>query len=154
MEIKNVPIATTSMLIRQPLEKVFEAFVNPAITANFWFTKGSGRLEVGKQIRWDWEMYDHSEQITVKALEANKRILIEWDSYGTLTPVEWVFTSPSNDTTYVSITNSGFSGDGDAVVKQCLDTTEGFTLVLAGAKAWLEHGIKLNLISDRYPAGH
>jgi hypothetical protein len=26
------------------------------------------------------------------------------------------------------------------------------TLVLAGAKAWLEHGIALNLVADRFPA--
>jgi uncharacterized protein YndB with AHSA1/START domain len=154
MEINTAPIATTAMLIRKPVAEVFEAFVNPAITSNFWFTQGSARLQAGRQVRWDWEMYDHSEQITVKAIEENKRILIEWDSYGTLTPVEWVFTSPSSDTTFVSITNSGFGGDGDAVVKQCLDTTEGFALVLAGAKAWLEHNIKLNLVADRFPEGH
>jgi hypothetical protein len=32
---------------------VFEAFVNPDITTQFWFTKGSGRLEAGKQVQWD-----------------------------------------------------------------------------------------------------
>ncbi len=151
MEIKTAPIATTAMLIRKPVAEVFEAFVNPAITSHFWFTHGSARLQAGKQVSWDWEMYNHSEQITVKALEENKCILIEWDSYGTLTPVEWVFTAPSDDTTFVTITNSGFGGDGDAVVKQCLDTIEGFALVLAGAKAWLEHGIQLNLVADRFP---
>jgi len=42
----------------------------------------------------------------------------------------------------------------DEVVKQALDSTEGFILVLAGAKAFLERNITLNLISDRYPDGH
>jgi hypothetical protein len=32
-----------------------------------------------------------------------------------------------------------------------MDSTEGFTLVLAGLKALLEHGVKLNLVSDRFP---
>ena len=154
MEISTVPIATTAMLIRKPVAEVFEAFVNPAITSKFWFTKGSDRLQAGKQIRWDWEMYSHSEQVSVKAIEENKRILIEWDSYGTLTPVEWLFTSRSDNTTLVTITNSGFGGDGDEVVKQALDTTEGFVLVLAGAKAYLEHNICLNLVADRFPEGH
>jgi uncharacterized protein YndB with AHSA1/START domain len=36
---------------------VFEAFVNPDITTTFWFTRSSGRLEAGKQVEWDWEMY-------------------------------------------------------------------------------------------------
>ena len=31
------------------------------------------------------------------------------------------------------------------------DATEGFALVLAGAKAWLEHNVALGLVGDRYP---
>jgi len=77
MEIKDVPIAKTEMLIRKPVSEVFEAFVNPAITSRFWFTKGSGRLQAGKHIRWDWEMYDLSVDVHVKSIEENKRILIE-----------------------------------------------------------------------------
>jgi hypothetical protein len=73
---------------------------------------------------------------------------------GAPTTVEWVFTSRSNNTTLVSVTNTGFSGNGDEVVKQALDSTGGFTLVLAGAKAFLEHNINLNLIADRFPDGH
>jgi uncharacterized protein YndB with AHSA1/START domain len=154
MEIKNIPIAKTEMLIRRPVSEVFEAFVDPAITSRFWFTKGSGRLEAGKQIRWDWEMFNHSVEVSVKAIEENKRILIEWEANGPATTVEWVFTSRPDNTTLVSITNSGFSGDGDEVVRQALDSLGGFNLVLAGAKAFLEHGIELNLIADRFPDGH
>lgn len=64
------------MLIRKPVAEVFEAFVDPAITSRFWFTKGSGRLEDGKEVRWDWEMYGFSMQVKVKAVEKNARILI------------------------------------------------------------------------------
>src|SRR6185369_9044893 len=154
MKIQHVPIAKTEMLIRKPVSEVFEAFVNPAVTSRFWFTKGSGRLQAGKQIRWDWEMYNHSMQVSVKAIEENRRILIEWGANGTPTTVEWVFTSRPDSTTFVSITNSGFSGDGDEAVKQALDSTEGFALVLAGAKAFLEHSITLNLVADRFPDVH
>src|SRR5882762_8707406 len=110
MEIQHVPVVKTEMLIRKPVAEVFEAFVNPAITSRFWFTKGSGRLEAGKQIRWDWEMYNHSVEVSVKAIEENKRILIEWGAYGEATTVEWVFTSRADDT-LVSVTNRGFNGD-------------------------------------------
>jgi uncharacterized protein YndB with AHSA1/START domain len=99
-------------------------------------------------------MYNHSIWVSVKAIEENKRILIEWGAYGTPTSVEWGFTSRVDNTTFVSVTNSGFSGDGDGVVKQALDSTGGFALVLAGAKAFLEHNITLNLIADRFPDGH
>lgn len=45
------------MVIRRPVAQVFDAFIDPAITSKFWFTKGSGRLDAGKRIRWDWEMF-------------------------------------------------------------------------------------------------
>ena len=141
------------MLIRKPAAEVFEAFVNPAVTTQFWFTKSSGRLETGKQITWKWEMYNVSTQVQVKAIEANKRILIEWPGYDSPTTVEWIFAPLPDNTTFVSITESGCRGDADKVAQQAVDSTGGFTLVLAGLKALLEHHIHLNLIGDRFPAG-
>ena len=152
MRIDHLPSVKAEMLIRKPVAEVFEAFVNPAITTKFWFSKSSGRLETGKQIQWDWEMYNASAQVTVKAIEHNKRILIEWSGYGTTT-IEWLFYPQADDTTFVSITNAGFSGDGDEVVKNALDSMGGFTMVLCGLKALLEHNIILNLVTDRFPEG-
>ncbi len=153
MSLMQVPVVKTGMLIRKPVADVFEAFMNPEITTQFWFTKSSGRLEVGKQVQWDWEMYGISVPVTAKAIEANKRILIEWPGNGSPTTVEWVFASQKDGTTFVSITNAGFSGDGDALVRQATDSTQGFSFVLAGLKALLEHDVRLNLVADRYPKG-
>lgn len=149
---KNIPFAKAEMLIRKPVAEVFEAFVEPAITTKFWFTKSSGRLESGKQIQWDWEMFKASAKVSVKTIEENKRILIEWSSNGKpATTVEWIFTPRADDTTFVSITNTGFNGDADEIVEQAVNSTEGFTLLLCGLKAFLEHGIHLNLVTDRFP---
>jgi uncharacterized protein YndB with AHSA1/START domain len=98
-------------------------------------------------------MYDFSVQVAVKAVEQDRRILIEWGSPNATTTVEWQFTARTDHTTFVEITNRGFQGNGDEMVKQALDSTEGFALVLAGAKAFLEHGIALNLVADRFPDG-
>ena len=38
------------------------------------------------------------------------------------------------------------------MVKEAIDSMQGFSLVLAGAKAFLEHGIELNLVADHAPA--
>ncbi len=150
MALEHAPIAKAEMLIRKPASEVFEAFVDPAITSKFWFTRSSGRLETGKEIQWDWEMYGVSAQVVVKAIETNKRILIEWSGYGTTT-VEWLFTPRADNTTFVSITNSGFSGDRDEVIRHAIDSMGGFTLVLAGLKALLEHNVLLNLVADHQP---
>ena len=95
-------------------------------------------------------MYGFSAVIKVKTVEPNKRILIEWSAYGSPTMVEWVFT-PRENATFVSVTNSGFPGDDDQVVRYAIESTEGFTLVLSGLKAFLEHNIVLNLVLDRFP---
>jgi uncharacterized protein YndB with AHSA1/START domain len=153
MPDKLQPIAKAEMLIRKPVAEVFEAFVNPAITSKFWFTKGSGRLEAGKQVRWDWEMYHFSVPVNVKAVEQNARILVEWSAYGAPTPIEWIFKARPDGTTFVSVTNKNFPGSEAEAAQHALDATEGFAFVLAGAKALLEHNIKLNLVPDRFPDG-
>jgi len=141
------------MLIRKPVAEVFDAFINPEITTKFWFTKSSGKLEEGKQVQWDWEMYAISIPVKVKTIEANKCIVIEWPGYQTSNIVEWTFAAQEDGTTFVRITNSGFAGSGDELVKQATDSTQGFTIVLAGLKALLEHNVILNLIADRFPKG-
>lgn len=152
-QLTKPPTMKTGMLIRRPAAEVFEAFVNPDVTAKFWFTKGSGRLEVGKQVQWAWEMYDISIPVTAKAIEPNQRIAIEWPGYSAPTTVEWTFAAQTDGTTFVRITETGFVGDGDALLTQVADSTQGFSLVLAGAKALLEHNIRLNLVADRFPKG-
>jgi uncharacterized protein YndB with AHSA1/START domain len=153
LTLTKEPVAKAEMLIRKPVAEVFDAFINPEITTKFWFTKSSGRLNPGKQITWYWEMYNISVPVNVREVEENRRILIVWGNYDSATTVEWIFTPYGNDATYVSITNSGFKGDGDKLVNDALDSKGGFTWVLAGAKAWLEHNIHLNLIADAYPKG-
>ncbi|HEX8693856.1 MAG TPA: SRPBCC family protein [Longimicrobium sp.] len=153
LRLTRAPVMETGMLVRRPAAEVFEAFVDPGVTTRFWFTRSSGRLEAGGQVRWDWEMYGVSAQVTAKTVEPHRRIVIEWPGYSGPTTVEWTFEPLDDGTTFVRITEAGFTGDGDELVKQVAGSTEGFTLVLAGLKALLEHGVRLNLVADRYPKG-
>ena len=153
LHLTRVPMTDTGMLIRKPVAEVFEAMVNPDITTKFWFTRSSGRLAVGQPIRWDWQMHDVSIEVTAKAVDTNQRIVIEWPGYGSPTTVEWTFAPQDDGTTFVRVTESGFTGTGDQLVKYVADSTQGFSLMLAGLKALLEHGVRLNLVADRYPKG-
>jgi uncharacterized protein YndB with AHSA1/START domain len=152
-QLKQAPMTKTGMLIRKPVAEVFEAFVDPDVTTKFWFTKSSGRLDAGKQVQWEWEMYGISVPVTATVIEPNRRIVIEWPGYRSPTTVEWTFAAQEDGTTFVGITEAGFTGDGDELVKQVTASTQGFSLVLAGLKALLEHGVRLNLVADRYPKG-
>lgn len=138
-------------MIRAPADKVFEAFVDPAVTAKFWFSKSSGRLEPGAVVRWEWEMYGAADDIHVRSLELGKSLVFDWGGEGGLTRVEWVFTDLGEGQTFVEVTNTGFKGDADSVIAQALDSNGGFTTVLCAAKVWLEHGINARLIEDKYP---
>lgn len=153
LQLTQTPTTKVGMLIRRPVDEVFEAFIDPDITTKFWFTKSSGCLEVGKEIQWDWEMYDISVTVQPKSIETNQRIVIEWPGYSGPATVEWVFKSPADGTTFVTITEAGFTGNGDDLVKQVTSSTQGFSLVLAGLKALLEHDLRLNLVADRFPEG-
>ena len=136
------------MLIRKPIEDVFEAFINPEITTNFWFTKSTGKLEEGKTVTWEWEMYGVKSEVKVHQIIPNELIRTEWGSPST--NVDYEFKTMEKGTLVV-IKSYGFSQTGEDLLRQVNDNTGGFTTVLDGCKAYLEHGIKLNLIEDKFP---
>lgn len=143
------PIVECQMMIRKPISEVFQAFVDPKITTKFWFTKSSGKLEKGNIITWQWEMYNVSTQVAVKDIIENEKISTEWGEPSTA--VDYEFTALSNDTTYVVIRNYGFNQTGNELIRAINDNTGGFTTVLDGLKAYLEFGIQLNLVRDKFP---
>lgn len=145
----NPPVVKQQMLIRKPIAAVFNAFIDPALTTKFWFTKSSGKVEAGKQLHWEWEMYGISVDVIVKTVKVPQLILIEWDNPPM--PVEWQFTPYLSNATLVQISTSGFRGTDDETVSQALDSMGGFSFLLAAAKAFLEHDVRLNLVADHHP---
>jgi len=97
-------------------------------------------------------MYNASSPVMVLDFQQDKRILIDWGTPGKSMTVEWQFRALDADRTFVAIRNWGFAGERDDQWRAAIDTTGGFSWVLAGLKAWLEHGIALNLVGDRFPA--
>jgi len=143
------PVARTTMLIRKPAADVYRAFVDPDVTTNFWFSRGSAPLVQGTTVTWSWDMYGVQAEAAVIALEENRRIVVHWP-----TPVEWVFEPRGDEATLVTITASGFTGTPDEQVLRALDSMGGFSFTLAGCKAWLEHSVRLNLVADHSPDHH
>jgi uncharacterized damage-inducible protein DinB len=75
MKLQHVPVAKAEMLIRKPVAEVFEAFVNPAVTTKFWFTKSIGDLSMTKATS---NVSDASDQRLLEAL------LDSWDRNNTI----------------------------------------------------------------------
>lgn len=148
MENPKSPCVEAQMLIRKPIAEVFNAFIDPTVTTNFWFTKSSGKLEAGKTVTWHWEMYGVSAEVLVKEIVPNQRIIAEWDDPAT--NIGFNFTAIDEHRTYVVIKNYGFHQTGDDLIAIIKDSTGGFTTVLDACKAYLEHGLKLNLVGDKF----
>lgn len=136
------------MLIRKPVEEVFEAFINPEITTQFWFTKSTGKLEENKTVTWEWEMYGAKSKVKVLKIIPNQLIKTEWGDPAVNVDYEF---KKMEQGTLVVIKSYGFAQTGQDLLRVINDNTGGFTTVLDGCKAYLEYGIRLNLIEDKFP---
>ena len=143
--------AEARLVIRRPVAEVFEAFVDPTITTRFWFSRSGARLAPGVRTQWHWDHCGAQADLEVLAFDPPHALRIAWGDAGAMTTVDWTLTALDDARTCVQIREHGFAGDRDAVVAAALDSTGGFHLVLAGAKAWLEHGIALDLVRDHLP---
>ena len=143
--------AEAQMLIRKNVKEVFNAFIDPKETTNFWFTQGSSKLELNKEVTWIWEMYNFSAKAIATEIVQNKRIKFDWFAYKNPTSVTIDLKELNSNSTFVSIVHEGFDETGDELIETLKDSTGGFTIVLAGLKSYLEHGINLNLIADKFP---
>jgi uncharacterized protein YndB with AHSA1/START domain len=153
LQLTQIPSVNVGMLIRRPPAEVFEALVDPDITTRFWFTKSSGKVVPGANLRWDWEMYDAKALVSVKEVEDNRRIVFDWGDDDRFTTVEVRFTPWEGDATFVEVTETGLEGDGDELVALAAGSTGGFTIALCALKALLEHDIVLTAVRDRFPKG-
>lgn len=152
LQLTQVPSVKAGMLIRRPPMEVFQAFVDPAVTTRFWFTTSSGKLTQGAKVRWDWETYGVSTTVSVTAVEEDSRIVFDWNDDNPTT-VEMRFIPWEHDTTYVQVTETGLSGDGDEIVAYTTGSAEGFSMVLCALKALLEHDVVLTAVVDHLPKG-
>lgn len=144
------PIIETQMLIRKPVAEVFNAFIDPEITKQFWFSSSTGRLEQQKTVVWSWLKYRVKSVVKILSMQEDKNIKITWGE--PQTTVEFIFEKVTNDQTYVKIRNYDIYLQDDELITFIVDATGGFTTVLDGLKAYLEQGIKLNLVEDKFPS--
>ncbi|MFI6386980.1 SRPBCC family protein [Nonomuraea sp. NPDC050540] len=152
LQLTQAPAAYACMIVRTPAETAFQAFADPAVTTRLWYSKSSGPMLPGAELRWEWETYGASVQVWVKAVQEGRLIRFEWGNYAQPTTVELRFTPIAGDATFVEVTETGYQGSGDDTLQWVNDTVGGFTTVLCALKALLEHGIELNAVSDHHPA--
>ena len=155
LELTTVPSVKVGMRIRRKPAEVFQAIVDPGITSTIWYTKSSGKMTPGAELLWEWEMYGVSSHVSVQDVAENSRVRFSWSGYTPDNPttVDFRFLPMPDDTTYVQVTETGFTGTGDELVRYVADSTGGFTFLVSAIKALLEHNVVLRLVADAHPAG-
>ncbi|MDN5624689.1 MAG: polyketide cyclase, partial [Acinetobacter sp.] len=106
-------------------------------------------LKEGKIVQWSWDKYQVSSKVMVFNIIENKLIQITWGE--PKTSVDFIFEEISPEHTYLKIRNYDISLQGSELIQFIIDATGGFTTVLDGLKAYLEHGLELKLVEDKFP---
>ena len=142
--------ANAKIVIRKSPSEAFAAFADADAMSKFWFTRKDNGMVEGEPVTWflgdgaDAMAFD----VLVKELEAPKKLVIEWENGENKTLVTWLFVETSDGDTILSIEETGFTGSSESMLARALDSTGGFNQVIVAAKAYVEHGIGINLIAD------
>ena len=131
-----IPVVNTEMLIRRPCAEVFNAFTDPDVTTQFWFTKSTGKMVAGAKLTWTWEMYGVSGDVHVTEVVPDSRIVFDWNT----TTVEFDFTPWGEGMTHMTVKETGMTGTLEEMIAYATNSTGGFTWMLSAAKALLEQG--------------
>jgi len=140
--------AKTQVQILKPVHEVFEAIVDPAKMEKYFITSGSGRLEEGKTITWNWEYYNVSFPIHVQRIEKDKFISFKWPASGIETLVEITLEPIDGKTTELRVKEDGWDKT-DTGIASLAEQTQGWVFMVTWLKAYLEYGIKLMTVVNR-----
>jgi uncharacterized protein YndB with AHSA1/START domain len=141
MENRTLEIETAIGIQKTPHE-VYEAIVDPAKMANYFISRGSGRLEEGKTIIWSFPEFDFEFPVRVARVEKDSYVSFRWESDGIDMLVEMTLTPRGTGSTVVRITEKSRELD-EAGLKWLQGNTQGWANFLACLKAYLEYGINL-----------
>ena len=143
--------ATARTRIHRPPSQVYEAFADADNMSKFWFARRDRGLKEGETVKWFVGCDEDAFSFDVYVKEARRpdSIVIEWVGLdGNPAQVRWSFEETKEGDTALTIEETGYSGSPDAIVERALDSTGGFNQVIIAAKALVEYGIELNVVSD------
>lgn len=136
--------------IRRPPSDVFTAFADAGTMSKFWFTRRDDGLREGESVTWFLGSGGKavSFDVRVKELKRPGKIVIEWENGGESTQVVWSIEGTAEGDTILTIEESGFTGSRESIIARALDSTGGFNQVIVAAKALIEHGVEVNVVTD------
>lgn len=128
--------ARVSMWSDCPAERAFDAFVQPAALTQFWLSAAQAPLEIGRAVHWSFLV--EGGEIDTTARRIDRPSALEWDwSDGSHVAIDF---EPVDGGTAVTLVNDRLPAGADGQVAAALNATEGFALVLADLKSWIDSG--------------
>ena len=107
----------------------------------------------GAELTWEWEMHGASGKVWVREVQADRRIRFSREGCDPAHPatVEFQFIPHQNDTTYLRIAETGFTGTLTPRSAAQSSPPPVFTFLLSSLKAPHEHGLTLRVTMDAHP---
>jgi uncharacterized protein YndB with AHSA1/START domain len=133
---------STKIQVQKPVTEVFEAIVDPEKMSNYFISRGSGRMEAGREISWSWNEVAGEYPVQVQKIEPNKYISFHWEAAGRQTLVEMNLDAQEDGSTLVTITEKSMENNENGL-KWLKENTGGWMNFLDCLKAYLEYGINL-----------
>jgi uncharacterized protein YndB with AHSA1/START domain len=140
------PTAKTSMIIRRPVNEVFDSFVDPEKITKFWLSKTTGPLGPGKSVTWHFMVEGAVTKMDVLKFELNKQIDFKWED-GSVSELR--FDKIDDNKSIIDIKTYGFAGTPEEMMEAAIDNTSGFTIVICDLKTYLEEGRSMNICRDK-----
>lgn len=128
--------------IARPVADVFEAIVDPAKMAQYFISRGSGRIAAGAIVEWEWEDVGAKLSIEIGQFEPNAKIGFSWSASGLPTKVTLVVAADGPNATKLTALEAPFALTDEGVAR-ALEQTRGWTDFCCSLKAYLVHGINL-----------
>jgi uncharacterized protein YndB with AHSA1/START domain len=136
--------AKSTMLIRRPIDEVFDAFVQPEMITSFWLESTTAPLAPQAKPTWRFMVPGAIDTVEVTQFEPPRLIAFKWSDGK---PVTLSFGSTGPGITEVTVEMTGF--DRESGFEEVVNATEGFTIVLCDLKTLLESGRSANLVRDK-----
>ena len=142
-------VARARTIIRRPPAEVFAAFVQAEAMGQFWFTRRDNGLRQGASMNWYIGDDEDAPAIPVRVvvLIPAERIEILWGD-SPASRVCWHMQPTGEGHCLLTIEERGFAGSQSEMVERALDSTGGFNQVVIAAKAFVEHGVAMNIVAD------
>ena len=134
--------------IGKPIAEVFDAVVNPEKVGIYFATGGvNAPMAEGRNISWKFKDISFEQDMKIRRLVENRKIELEWfTEEGKRTDVTITFDKISEDRTMITIVHSGYE-ENQKGLEDSYSHFEGWTVMLASLKVYLEHGI---VLADSY----